>query len=65
MTIKPTSIFCPFCNSRGAEYPVLSPMIVSEVPTAAVSEPVRGGAPLLSYRCQRCGYGEIHPRGAA
>lgn len=57
---KPSSIFCPFCNSRGQAQPVLSPMNIAQVTYPAGAD-VGKGVPFYSYRCQRCGYGEIHP----
>lgn len=62
MKYRPHSLFCPFCNSKGAVQPVLSPMVVSEVRSAPLESPEPKRVPYFAYRCERCGYGEIHDR---
>jgi hypothetical protein len=49
--------FCPVCNTRDMARRVLSPMVAREVEIADFRP-----APVLSYRCERCGFGEIHTR---
>jgi hypothetical protein len=61
MKSRPHSLFCPFCNAKGSIQPVLSPMVMAEVRLAADATEAQRG-PLVAYKCQRCGYGEIHDR---
>ena len=62
MKSRPHSLFCPFCNSRGCAQPVLSPMVVSEVRVAPLESAEPNRVPYFTYRCERCGFGEIHER---
>jgi hypothetical protein len=62
MKSKPWSLFCPFCNARGIPQPVLSPMTCCEVRVAPVESDDPGRVPYFSYRCERCGFVEIHDR---
>jgi len=56
------TVFCPLCNAKGQPQPVLSPMIVSEVPggQSATTQPF--APPHFTYRCPRCDFVEIHER---
>ncbi|MFC1708055.1 hypothetical protein ACFL59_14765 [Planctomycetota bacterium] len=70
------SLFCPFCNSKGEAQPILSPMVCAYVLDRRSSEKDRESPPPdevvrrqrevlephYEYRCERCGYGEIHER---
>lgn len=69
------NLFCPFCNAEGSSQPVLSPMScvyilgrkeTEERPEAPSPPPAKGKheveEPHFEYRCQRCGFTEIHER---
>ena len=59
---KAHSLFCPFCNAKGNAQPVLSPMSVTEIRIAPTASGDDGKVPFFSYRCERCGFSEIHQR---
>lgn len=58
---RPT-VFCPFCNAKGAHQPVLSPMGVLFVEGGKPATVQPFAAPHFTYVCPRCGFGEIHER---
>lgn len=60
MKQRPHSLFCPFCNAKGSKQPVLSPMVVRRVDSAPIEQDGAVPTPFFLYRCERCGYGEIH-----
>jgi hypothetical protein len=62
--MKVPSLFCPYCNAKGSKQPVLSPMSVQQVKSAPV-ESTAVAAPYFHYRCERCGFAEIHDARAA
>lgn len=68
MNAKRSSLFCPYCNARGSAQPVLSPMVCKKVrvaPLESATAPEPTPTPYLHYRCERCGYSEIHDQTAA
>ncbi len=56
----PETVYCPVCNAQGSEPRVLSPMVASHVLIAPIDGPEDERPPYYSYRCQRCGFAEIH-----
>ena len=56
------SVFCPFCNTKGSNQPVMSPMGVLFVEGGKPATVQPFGAPHFTYVCPRCGFSEIHER---
>jgi hypothetical protein len=59
----PKSLFCPLCGVKDAGHEcVPSLMIATQILLAPLDGHEREKPPYFSYRCARCGYGEIHKR---
>ena len=56
------SVFCPFCNAKGNQQPVLSPMGVLFVECGRPATVQPFAAAHFTFVCPRCGFGEIHER---
>ena len=55
------AIFCPYCSGQAGEPPV-SPMTRTVVKAVAGEAANRRLQPTFMYRCERCGYAELHDR---
>lgn len=62
MTTRIPTVFCPFCNSKGQEKPVLAPMGVLFIEAEHSDQREAFQAPHFKYFCVKCNYSEIHTK---